>query len=62
MTEMGQSIFARGFVRPAVPGVKLPAEVADKLPAAPQARPLDVAAAAARKADIDSGWQKATSR
>ena len=59
MTEMGQGIFAQGFVRPSVPGVALPASVADKLPAAPQVKPLDVQAAAARKAEIDAGWAKA---
>jgi len=59
MTEYGQGIFAQGFVRPSVPGVKLPTNVADKLPAAPQVRPLDVQAAAARKAEIDAGWAKA---
>ena len=58
MTEMGQGIFAQGFVRPSVPGVKLPDSVADKLPPAPQVRPLDVQAAAAKKAEIDSGWAK----
>jgi putative spermidine/putrescine transport system substrate-binding protein len=61
MTDQGQGIFAQGFVRPAVPGIKLPDSVADKLPEAPQVRPLDVRAAAERKADIDSGWAKATS-
>jgi putative spermidine/putrescine transport system substrate-binding protein len=59
MTETGQGIFAQGFVRPAVPGVPLPAAVADKLPAAPQVKPLDVQGAAARKAEIDAGWAKA---
>jgi putative spermidine/putrescine transport system substrate-binding protein len=58
MTEMGQGIFAQGFVRPAVPGVKLPDSVADKLPPAPQVRPLDVQAAAAKKAEIDAGGAK----
>ncbi|HEX6977982.1 MAG TPA: extracellular solute-binding protein [Alphaproteobacteria bacterium] len=58
MSEMGQGIFAQGFVRPAVPGTKLPADVADKLPPAPQVRPLDVQAAAAKKAEIDAGWAK----
>jgi putative spermidine/putrescine transport system substrate-binding protein len=43
-----------------VPGVKLPDAVADKLPAAPQVRPLDVIAAAAKKAEIDKGWIEAT--
>jgi len=60
MTDFGQGIFAQGFVRPSVPGVKLPDSVADKLPAAPQVRPLDVRAAAAKKAEIDKGWAAAT--
>ncbi|MEP6655739.1 MAG: extracellular solute-binding protein [Betaproteobacteria bacterium] len=60
MTDFGQGIFAQGFVRPAVPGVRLPENVADKLPPAPQVRPLDVTAAAAKKAEIDTGWAKAT--
>jgi putative spermidine/putrescine transport system substrate-binding protein len=60
MTEFGQGIFAQGFVRPSVPGVSLPATVADKLPPAPQVRPLDVIKAAARKSDIDTGWVAAT--
>ena len=59
MTEMGQGIFAQGFVRPSVPGIKLPDNVADKLPPAPQVRPLDVQKAAAKKAEIDAGWAKA---
>jgi putative spermidine/putrescine transport system substrate-binding protein len=60
MTDMGQGIFAQGFVRPSVPGIKLPDNVADKLPAAPQVRPLDVKTAAAKKADVDKGWAAAT--
>ncbi len=60
MTDLGQGIFAQGFVRPSVPGVKLPDSVADKLPSAPQVRPLDVRAAAAKKAEIDKGWAAAT--
>ena len=58
MTEMGQGIFAQGFVRPSVPGIKLPAGVADKLPPAPQVQPLDVQKAAAKKKEIDTGWAK----
>src|SRR5437879_13352104 len=42
MTDMGQGIFAQGFVRPAVPGVKLPDSVAAKLPSRQQLRPRDV--------------------
>jgi putative spermidine/putrescine transport system substrate-binding protein len=60
MTDLGQGIFAQGFVRPSVPGIKLPDSVADKLPEAPQVRPLDVRAAAAKKAEIDKGWAAAT--
>ncbi len=60
MTDFGQGIFAQGFVRPSVPGIKLPESVADKLPPAPQVKPLDVQAAAAKKAEIDAGWAKAT--
>jgi len=59
MTEKGQTTFAEGFVRPSVPCVKLPADVEAKLPNAPQVRPLDVKAAAAKKAEIDAGWAKA---
>jgi putative spermidine/putrescine transport system substrate-binding protein len=58
MTEMGQGIFAQGFVRPSVPGVKLPADVAQRLPPAPQVRPLDVQKAAAKKSEIDQSWAK----
>ena len=59
MTQEGQTTFAKGFVRPSVPGIELPAEVAERLPKAPQVKPLDVKAAAAKKAEIDAGWAKA---
>ena len=59
MTDEGQKIFAEGFVRPAVPGIALPASVADKMPAAPQIKPLDIAKATAKKSEIDAGWAKA---
>ena len=58
MTDAGQATFAEGFVRPSVPGIALPQAVADKLPAAPQIKPVDVAKAAQRKAEIDAGWAK----
>jgi putative spermidine/putrescine transport system substrate-binding protein len=48
-----------GFVRPSVPDVKLPAEVAAKLPPAPQVKPLDLVKAAERKAEVDAAWTKA---
>lgn len=60
MSDFGQGIFAEGFVRPSVPGVQLPASVVDKLPQSPQVRPLDVRAAAAKKAEIDQGYVTAT--
>jgi putative spermidine/putrescine transport system substrate-binding protein len=60
MTNEGQTIFAEGYVRPSVPGVQLPAAVAQKLPPAPQVKPLDVKAAAAKKSEIDQGWAAAT--
>ncbi len=56
MTETGQTTFAEGFVRPSVPGVKLPDDIAERFPAAPQLRPLDLTKAAARKSEIDAGW------
>lgn len=59
MTDAGQKIFAEGYVRPSVPGVALPAAVADKMPAAPQIHPIDIAKATAKKAEIDAGWAKA---
>jgi len=59
MTDEGQARFADGFVRPSVPGVKLPDEVASKMPAAPQLKPLDVAKAKQRKGEIDDKWAKA---
>ncbi|MGE0726332.1 MAG: extracellular solute-binding protein [Alphaproteobacteria bacterium] len=59
MSNTGQTIFAQGFVRPSVPGVQLPADIAARFPAAPQVKPLDLKAAAARKADVDKAWAKA---
>jgi putative spermidine/putrescine transport system substrate-binding protein len=59
MSEAGQSLFAQGFVRPAVPGITLSADVAAKMPAAPQVRPLDVVKASQRKAEVDQLWAQA---
>jgi putative spermidine/putrescine transport system substrate-binding protein len=58
MSDTGQGIFAQGFVRPSVPGIKLPDNVVDKLPPAPQVKPLDVQKAAAKKGEIDTNWAK----
>jgi putative spermidine/putrescine transport system substrate-binding protein len=60
MSDVGQALFAQGFVRPAVPGTPVAPDVAAKLPKAPQVRPLDVAKAAARKAEVDQLWSQAT--
>jgi len=59
MSDMGQSLFAQGFVRPAVPGVKLAADIQAKMPAAPQLRPLDVVKASERKGEVDRLWAQA---
>jgi len=59
MSEAGQTLFAQGFVRPAVPGTPLAADVAAKMPAAPQIKPLDVVKASERKAEVDKLWAQA---
>jgi putative spermidine/putrescine transport system substrate-binding protein len=59
MSEIGQGLFAQGYVRPAVPGTKLSDDVKSKLPEAPQIRPLDVVKAAEQKAEIDRLWSQA---
>jgi putative spermidine/putrescine transport system substrate-binding protein len=59
MSEVGQNLFAQGFVRPAVPGVRLAADVQAKMPAAPQLKPLDVVKASERKAEVDRLWAQA---
>jgi putative spermidine/putrescine transport system substrate-binding protein len=59
MSEAGQTLFAQGFVRPAVPGVKLSADIQSKMPAAPQLRPLDVVKASERKGEVDRLWAQA---
>jgi len=60
MSEAGQNLFAQGYVRPAVPGVALSADVKAKMPDAPQVKPLDVVKAAERKAEVDKLWTAAT--
>ena len=59
MSEVGQNLFAQGFVRPAVPGVKLSADVQAKMPPAPQLKPLDVVKASERKGEVDRLWAQA---
>ncbi len=59
MSEAGQNIFAQGYVRPSVAGIKLPDDVAAKMPVASQIKPLDIAKATTKKAEIDAGWAKA---
>ncbi len=60
MSTAGQELFAQGFVRPSVAGIKLPANVASKMPNAPQIRPLDVIKASTHKAEVDKLWAEAT--
>jgi putative spermidine/putrescine transport system substrate-binding protein len=59
MSEIGQSLFAQGFVRPAVPGVRLPQDVQSKMPPAPQLHPLDVVKASERGAEVNELWSAA---
>jgi len=56
MTDEGQARFADGYVRPSVPGVTLPADIAAAMPDAPQLKPLDVTKAKAQKPYIDKAW------
>jgi putative spermidine/putrescine transport system substrate-binding protein len=58
MTGKGQSTFAEGFVRPSVPDVELPSEIAERFPATPQLQPLDLVKAAALKPEIDKTWAR----
>lgn len=58
MTNTGQTTFAEGFVRPSVPDVKLPVDIADRFPATPQLKPLDLVKAAALKSTVDKTWAK----
>jgi putative spermidine/putrescine transport system substrate-binding protein len=58
MTNMGQTTFAEGFVRPSVPDVKLPEDIADRFPATPQLKALDLVKAASLKSEIDNTWAK----
>jgi putative spermidine/putrescine transport system substrate-binding protein len=59
LSDMGQRLFAEGFVRPAVPELALPPELASRLPKLAKVELLDVARALLRKADIDAGWGQA---
>jgi putative spermidine/putrescine transport system substrate-binding protein len=59
MSNVGQSLFAQGYVRPAVPGVPLSPEIRGKMPDVPQVYPLDVVKAAEKKAEVDQLWAQA---
>lgn len=59
MSDVGQSLFAQGYVRPAVPGVPLSPEIRAKMPDVPQVHPLDVVKAAEKKAEVDQLWAQA---
>lgn len=58
MSDQGQRLFAEGFVRPAVNGVALSPEIAQRLPPLAKAEPLDSGRAAMRKPDVDRGWSR----
>lgn len=59
MTNQGQVTFAEGFVRPSVPSIELPEDVAAKLQNAPQIKPIEIAKATAQKTNIDKEWAQA---
>lgn len=59
MSSQGQTLFAEGYVRPAVASVALPAAIKAKMPDAPQVKPVDVIKAQAHKASIDAAWARA---
>jgi len=59
MSDTGQALFAQGYVRPAVSGVALNADIRAKMPDAPQVHPLDVVKAAAQKSTVDTLWSQA---
>ncbi|ASW03200.1 extracellular solute-binding protein [Paraburkholderia aromaticivorans] len=59
MSDVGQALFAQGYVRPAVPDVQLSTDIRAKMPDVPQAHPLDVVKAAAKKAEVDELWAQA---
>lgn len=59
MSEVGQSLFAQGFVRPAVADIAMPVDLALKMPRAPQVRQLDVRKTAQVKPQIDRLWATA---
>jgi len=42
-----------------VPGIELPENIAEKMPAAPQIQPLDIQKATQKKMEIDNGWAAA---
>jgi len=59
MSNVGQALFAQGYVRPSVPNVALSDDIRAKMPDAPQVHPLDVSKAAAQKANVDKWWAQA---
>jgi putative spermidine/putrescine transport system substrate-binding protein len=58
-SNVGQTLFALGVVRPAVAGITLAPELAAKLPVAGNVQLLDAARAAQVKSDIDRLWAQA---
>lgn len=58
MSDIGQSLFVKGYVRPAI-AVKPVGDGAVQLPDAPQIHALDIEKAAAKKDEIDRQWTSA---
>jgi putative spermidine/putrescine transport system substrate-binding protein len=59
MSEVGQGLFAQGYVRPVLTNMKLSSDIRAKMPQAPQVQPLDVQKASSKKEQIDHDWAQA---
>ena len=58
MSDAGQAVFVDGFVRPSVPGIKIPDNMRAYMPDAPQVKPLDIVRSSKSKPIIDENWTK----
>ena len=59
MSELGQGLFAAGFVTPSVPGVSIPAEVQARLVQHRKVELLDLDRSAAQLQALQQGWARA---
>lgn len=59
MSEMGQRLFAEGFVTPAVPGVPIPEAVQQRLVRHAKSDLLDLGRSAAQLQPLQQGWARA---